>query len=50
VEFTIKDVMIDEKAREELFKLGARAAPALVVGGKVAIGFDKARINALLDL
>ena len=50
VEFAIKDVMIDEEARDELFNLGVRSAPALVVDGKVVIGFDKARINALLDL
>ena len=50
VEFAIKDVMIDEEARDELFDLGVRSAPALVVDGKVVIGFDKARINALLDL
>jgi glutaredoxin len=50
VKFAIKDVMIDEEARDELFNLGVRSAPALVVDGKVVIGFDKARINALLDL
>jgi glutaredoxin len=50
VKFAIKDVMIDEEARDELFDLGARSAPALVVDGKLVIGFDKARINALLDL
>jgi hypothetical protein len=42
--------MIDEEAREELFSLGVRTAPALVVDGEVATGFDKARINALLGL
>jgi glutaredoxin len=50
VQFAIKDVMIDEEARDEMFNLGVRSAPALVVDGKVVIGFDKARINALLDL
>jgi glutaredoxin len=50
VEFAIKDVMIDEEARDELFNLGVRSAPALVFDGTVVIGFDKARINALLDL
>jgi protein-disulfide isomerase len=50
VEFTPKDVMIDEEARDELFNLGVRSTPALVVDGKVVTGFDKARINALLDL
>jgi hypothetical protein len=42
--------MIDEEARDELFRLGVRSAPALVVDGEVVIGFDKARINALLNL
>jgi glutaredoxin len=50
VEFAIKDIMIDEEARDELFNLGVRSAPALVVDGKVVIGFDKARIDALLEL
>ncbi|UCH22474.1 MAG: hypothetical protein JSU83_04345 [Deltaproteobacteria bacterium] len=50
MEFTIKDVMIDEEARDEMFKLGVRTAPALVVDGKAVIGFDRTRINALLDL
>ncbi len=42
--------MIDEEAREELFSLGIRSTPALVVDGVVVTGFDKARIDALLDL
>ncbi len=50
VAFTIKDVMIDEEARDELLDLGVRSAPALVVDGKVVVGFDKARINGLLGL
>ena len=41
--------MIDEEAREELLKMGARSTPALVVDGEVLIGFDKARIDALLN-
>jgi len=50
VEFARKDIMIDEEAREELIKLGVRATPALVVGDEVLVGFDKARIDALLNL
>ncbi len=42
--------MIDQKARDELFNLGARSIPALLVDAEVVIGFDKARIDALLDL
>lgn len=41
--------MIDEEARDELLNLGARSTPALVVDGEVVIGFDKARIDALLN-
>ncbi|MCD4716780.1 MAG: glutaredoxin family protein [Desulfobacterales bacterium] len=50
VKFDRKDLMIDEEAREELFNLGVRSAPALVVDGEVAVGFDKARIDELLNL
>jgi glutaredoxin len=50
VTFERKDLMIDEEAREELFSLGVRSAPALVVDGEVMTGFDKARIDALLGL
>ena len=41
--------MIDEEARDELFNLGVRSTPALVVDDEVVIGFDKARIDALLN-
>ncbi len=50
VPFIKKDVMIDEEAREEMFQLGVRSAPALVVGEEVVIGFDRERIDALLNL
>jgi glutaredoxin len=49
IKFEKKDIMIDEEARDELFRLGVRTAPAVVVDGEVIIGFDKARIDALLD-
>ena len=42
--------MIDEEARDELFNLGVRSIPALIVEGEVVVGFDKARIDALLNL
>jgi len=50
VEFEKKDVMIDEEARDELFNLGVRSIPALVVEDEVLTGFDRARIDALLNL
>ncbi len=42
--------MIDEEARDELFGLGVHSAPALEVDGEIVVGFDKVRINALLNL
>ena len=50
MEFTVKDIMIDDEARNELLNLGVRSTPALVVDGKVVTGFDKVRIDALLNL
>ena len=48
--FVRKDVMIDEQAGKESLNLGVRSIPALVVDREVAIGFDRARIDALLNL
>jgi hypothetical protein len=42
--------MIDEETRNELFSLSVRSALALVVDETVAVGFDKACIDVLLDL
>ena len=42
--------MIDPEARDELLSLGVRSVPALVVDGKVATGFDRASVDALLGL
>ena len=42
--------MIDEEARDELLSLGVRSTPALVVDGEVAAGFNKTRIDRLLNL
>jgi glutaredoxin len=50
ITFAMKDIIIDEEAREELLGLGVRSTPALVVDGEVVTGFDKVRIGALLNL
>lgn len=42
--------MIDEEARDELMNLGVRATPAMVVDGEVLVGFDKDRIDEVLNL
>jgi hypothetical protein len=49
VNFEKKDVMIDEEARDELLNLGVRSTPALVVDGEVLVGFDRAKVDALLQ-
>jgi len=41
--------MIDEEARDELLNLGVRSTPALVVDGEVLVGFDRAKVDALLQ-
>ncbi len=50
VQFTMKDIIIDEEARNELQRLNVRSTPALVVDDEVVTGFDRARITALLSL
>ncbi|MBU2548378.1 MAG: thioredoxin family protein [Proteobacteria bacterium] len=50
VRFTKKDIMIDEEAREELYSLGVRSTPALVVDGQVVVGLNKPKIDELLNL
>ena len=42
--------MIDEEAREELQGLGVRSTPATKIGDEVVLGFDKAKLNELLNL
>lgn len=50
IEFTYKDVMIDEDARDELMDLGVRSTPATLIGKEVIVGFDRGKIDALLNL
>lgn len=46
----VRDVMIDEEARETLEKLGVFSAPALVKGDRFVLGFDPEGIDRLLGL
>ncbi|MBI4564759.1 MAG: glutaredoxin family protein [Planctomycetes bacterium] len=50
VPFTNRDISADEKAMDELVKLGAMAVPVLVVDGDVIVGFDRTRIQKVLSL
>ncbi|PYM43214.1 MAG: hypothetical protein DME12_04490 [Candidatus Rokuibacteriota bacterium] len=43
------NVMANADAREELVRLtGRMAVPVIVVDGQVVVGFDRARLQALL--
>lgn len=50
VPFTNRDIEADEKAMEDLAKLGALAVPVIVVDGNVIIGFDRTKLQKALGL
>lgn len=51
VEYTEKDVYMDEAARNEMVKMtGQSGVPVIKIGEEVVIGFDKAAIKGLLSL
>jgi glutaredoxin len=49
VPFEYKDVQADPQAFRELMDLGSRSTPTLLVGSEVMIGFDPAKLDALLQ-
>ncbi|HBM45716.1 MAG: Glutaredoxin [Parcubacteria group bacterium GW2011_GWF2_38_76] len=51
VEYTEKDVYMDENARNEMIKMtGQSGVPVIKIGEEIVIGFDKATIKELLGL
>jgi glutaredoxin 3 len=51
IPFSEVDVSVDvEKAREMVAKSGQYGVPVLDIDGEIVVGFDRARINALLGL
>ena len=51
IEYTEKDVTIDEEAREVMIqKSGQMGVPVIVIGEELAVGFDKDKISELLEL
>ncbi len=49
VPFTERDVSQDEEALAELVTLGVMTTPVTVIDDEVVIGFDQARLEALLS-
>jgi glutaredoxin len=49
VEFGERDVTKDEAALAELERLGYLTTPVTVVDGEVVVGFDRQRLEQLLD-
>jgi glutaredoxin len=49
IEFTERDVTVDELAIAELEELGFMTTPVTVIDGEVVVGFDRERLDDLLD-
>ncbi|MEI6296836.1 MAG: glutaredoxin family protein [bacterium] len=51
IEYTEKDVYLDEEARNEMVKkTGQSGVPVIEIGSEVIIGFDKGKIKELLEI
>ena len=50
VRFHEVDAAKDPRAQKELERRHIRSVPVLLIGSKAVIGFDKPKINQLLDL
>ena len=49
ISFTEKNVQTDKEARKELMTMGHMGVPVLVVDGQEIVGFDKDKLDVLLD-
>ncbi|KXO16062.1 glutaredoxin family protein [Peptoniphilus sp. GNH] len=49
IEFVEKNVQTDKEARSELMAKGYTGVPVIVIGDEEVVGFDKKRIDSLLD-
>jgi len=48
IPFTGKDIRADPAAMRELLALGSRSTPTIVVDGEVMIGFESAKLLAMI--
>ncbi|MDO5713331.1 MAG: glutaredoxin family protein [Tissierellia bacterium] len=49
VDFEEKNVQTDPEARSELMEKGYTGVPVIVLGGEEIVGFDKSKLEKLLD-
>ena len=49
IEFVDRDVSSDAAAFDELSKLGLMTTPVLRINGETVVGFDRAKIERLLE-
>jgi glutaredoxin 3 len=49
VQFTVRDVMMDEEAGEFLESRGIRSTPVLAVDDELVVGFQRDRVDTLID-
>ncbi len=50
VEFTVRDIMMDEDAALFLESRNIRTTPVLLLDGELIVGFDRERIDQLLGV
>jgi len=48
IEFTERDIMVDDRAIAELEELGYMTTPVTLIDGEVVVGFDRDRLEQLL--
>jgi len=48
VDFQVKDVRKDPRARDEFMRMGFRGTPVTLIDGQAIVGFDQARLFTAL--
>lgn len=49
IEYTERNIVADETALVELEKIGYMTTPVTVIDGEVVVGFDRAKLDDLLQ-
>ena len=49
IQYIEKDIGVDQEAREELIQKGITAVPVIKIDEELVVGFDKDRIDELLE-